>query len=96
MMCYSVQLRYQIFVKGYVFLSFPKNMVRNISKNICKNLSGKYSQTLLNHTKESATDVFVTASEIAIQKMAEELVIWLVIKLLIKLQKFKKNHNKRI
>ena len=36
---YSVQPRYRIFVKGYGFLSFAKNM----GKNIRKNLSGKYS-----------------------------------------------------
>ena len=33
---YSVQPRYQIFVKGYGFLSFVKNMDKNISKNISK------------------------------------------------------------
>ena len=31
---YSVQPRDQIFVKSYGFLSFAKNMGRNISKNI--------------------------------------------------------------
>ena len=34
---YSVQPRYQIFVKSYGFLSFAKNMGGNIGKNICKN-----------------------------------------------------------
>ena len=33
---YSVQTRYRIFVKGYGFLSFAKNMDRNIGKNISK------------------------------------------------------------
>ena len=33
-----------------------------------KNLSGKYSQVLLDHAKQSATDAFKTASKIAIQK----------------------------
>ena len=32
MTCYSVQPRDQIFVKGYGFLSFAKNMGRNINK----------------------------------------------------------------
>ena len=32
MMCYSDQLRDQIFVKGYGFLSFPKNLDKNIGK----------------------------------------------------------------
>ena len=32
MMCYSVQPRYRIFVKGYVFLLFAKNMVKILVK----------------------------------------------------------------
>ena len=36
---YSVQPRDLIFVKGYGFLSFAKNMGRNTGKNISKNLS---------------------------------------------------------
>ena len=51
MIGYSVQLRDQIFVKGYWFLCFTKNMSRNIGKNISKNLSSKYSQKLLDHAK---------------------------------------------
>ena len=37
-MCYSysVQLRDRILVKGYGFLSFTKNMGKNIGKNIIK------------------------------------------------------------
>ena len=34
---YSVQPRDQIFVKGYGFLSFTKNMGRNTNKNISNN-----------------------------------------------------------
>ena len=41
MMQYSVQPRYWILVKGYVFLSFAKNIGENIGKNISKNLIGK-------------------------------------------------------
>ena len=44
MMCLSVQPKDQIFVKGYGFLSF--------AKNISKDLSSKYSQKLLNYTKK--------------------------------------------
>ena len=33
-MRYSVQPRDQIFVKGYVFLSFANNVGKNIGKNI--------------------------------------------------------------
>ena len=60
---YPVQPRDQIFVTGYGFLSFTKNMGENIGKNISKNLSSKYSsgmlsmrQKLLDHAKESTTD----------------------------------------
>ena len=53
---YSVQPRDWIFVKGYGFLSFAKNMGKDIGKNIIKNLSGKNRQKLLDHTKQSATD----------------------------------------
>ena len=49
---YSVQPRDRIFVKGYAFLSYPKNMGKNIGKNTGKNLSGKYSQKLLDHAKK--------------------------------------------
>ena len=35
------------------------------------NISGKYSQKLLNHGKQSALDVLKTASEKSIQKAAE-------------------------
>ena len=56
---YSVQQRYQIFVKGYGFLSFVKNVGRI--------LSSKYSQKLLDHV----TDVFKTSSKKTIQKTAE-------------------------
>ena len=63
---YSIQLRYQIFVKGYGFLSFARNM----GKNINKNLSSKYSQKLLDHAKQSATDVLKTASKRVIHKTA--------------------------
>ena len=44
MMRCSVQTRDRIFVKGYGFLSFAKNMGKIIGKNISKNVSGKYSQ----------------------------------------------------
>ena len=61
---YSVQSRDRIFVKGCgFFLSFAKNMGKSICKNIRKNLSGKYSQRLPDHAKQSATDAFQTASK---------------------------------
>ena len=70
MVRYSVQPRDSIFVKGYGFLSFAKNMGK-IDKNITKSLSDKHSQKLLDHAKQSATDAFKTASQRAIQKTAE-------------------------
>ena len=47
MMGYSVQPRDQTFAKGYGFLSFAKN----IDKNISINLSNRYSQQRLNQLK---------------------------------------------
>ena len=38
---YSVQPRDRIFVKGYGFLFFAKNMGKNLGRNTSKNLSGK-------------------------------------------------------
>ena len=43
-------------------------MIKNIGKNIIKNLSGKYSQKPLDHTKQSATGALKTALKIIIQK----------------------------
>ena len=66
-MRYSVQPRDRIFVKGYGFLHFAKNMGKNIGKNISENLSTKYSEKLLDHAKQSATDAFKTDSKRVIQ-----------------------------
>ena len=46
-------------------------MSKNIGKNICKYLSGKYSQKLLDHTKPAITDALKTTSKKVIQKTAE-------------------------
>ena len=70
-MRYSVQLRDQIFVKGYGFLPFAKNMGRNIGKNISKNVSGRCGQKLLDHPKQFSTNATKTASKRAIQKAAQ-------------------------
>ena len=59
------------FVKGYVLLSFANNMGESISKNKNKSLNSKYSQKLLDHAKQSATDAFKTSSKKVIQKAAE-------------------------
>ena len=62
-MRYSIEPRGRIYVKGYGFLSFAKNMG--------KNLSSKYGQKLLDSAKKSTTDAIKTASKRAIQKTAE-------------------------
>ena len=53
---YSVEPKDQIFVKGYGFLSFAKNMSKHIGKYLSRNLSSKYSQKVLDHAKQSARD----------------------------------------
>ena len=78
---YSVQPRDQIFVKGYGFLSFARNMGKNISKD----LSSKNSKKLLDETKEFPTDALKTL-KIAIQKTAGVNGDLIEKKMLIKLQ----------
>ena len=98
MMRYPVQPRDQIFGKSYVFLSFANNMGKNIGENISKNVSGKFSQKFLDHAKQSATDVFYLKllQKEQFKKQQKQLVIWLVIKFLIKSKKFLKIHSKII
>ena len=62
-MRYSIEPRDRIYVKGYGFLSF--------TKNIGKSLSNKYRQKRLDSTKKSSTDAIETASKRAIQKTSE-------------------------
>ena len=62
-MRYSIEPRNTIYVKGYGFLSFAKNMG--------KTLSNKHGQKLLDSDKKSTTNAIKTASKIAIQKTAE-------------------------
>ena len=64
-MRYSIEPRdiCKIYVKGYGFLSFAKNMG--------KSLSNKYSQKLLDSAKKSTADAIKTTSKRAIQKTAE-------------------------
>ena len=58
---YSIEPRDRIIVKGYGFWAFPKNMNQSIGKSVSKILSGKYSQTVLDHAKKYAADVIKTA-----------------------------------
>ena len=60
-MRYSVEPRNRIYVKGYGFLFFAKNMG--------KSLSNKYGQKLLDSAKKSTTDAI--KNKRAIQKTAE-------------------------
>ena len=62
-MKYSTEPRDRIYVKGYAFLSFAKNMG--------KNLSNKQGQKLFVRAKKSTTDAIKTTSKKAIQKTAE-------------------------
>ena len=81
-MRYLVESRDRIYVKGYGFSSF--------AKNIGKNVSNKYGKKILNSAKESTTDAIKAASKTAIQKKQKQLVIELVTKLLIKKQMHQK------
>ena len=62
-MRYSIEPKDRIYVKGYGFLSFAKNMG--------KNLSIKYGQKLLDSAKKLTTNSIKNASKRAIQKTAE-------------------------
>ena len=53
-MCYSIEPRDGIGVKGYGFLSFTKNIGTHATK-VTKNMTNKYSQKPLDSTKKSTT-----------------------------------------
>ena len=58
-MRYSIEPIERRYVKGYGFLSFPRNLIN------------KYGQKLADSAKKSATDAFNIASKRAIQKAAK-------------------------
>ena len=62
-MRYSIESKDRIYVKQYEFLSFAKNMG--------KNLTSKYGQKLLDSAKKSTKDAMKTTSKRVIQKTAE-------------------------
>ena len=62
-MRYSIEPSDRIYVKGYGFLPFAKNMG--------KRLSNKYGQKLLDSAKKYTTDPIKTASKRAIPKTLE-------------------------
>ena len=63
----SIELGDWIFMKGYGYLFFAKN----ISLLLIKNLSGNYSQRSFDHGNESARDVIKTLSKEVIQETVE-------------------------
>ena len=79
----SIEPKDRMYVKGYGFLFFAKNMG--------KNLSNKYSQRLLDSAKTSTTDAIETASKKAIEKAAEVTGDLIGNKFLIKKQVFQKS-----
>ena len=66
-MRYSIEPRDRIYVKGYGFLSFAKNMG--------KNLSNKYGHKILDSAKKFTTDAIKTASKKQFKKQQKKLVI---------------------
>ena len=62
-MHYSFEPKDRIYVKGYGFLPF--------AKNVGKDLSYKYSQKFLDSANKSTTDAIKTASKRTIQKTTE-------------------------
>ena len=59
-MGYSIEHKDRLYVKVYGFFYFVKNM--------CKNLSNKYSQKILDSAKKSTTDAIKAVSKRAIKK----------------------------
>ena len=84
-MCYSIEPRNRIYIKGYGFLSF--------AKNVGKNMSNKYRQERLDSAKNFTADVIKTASKRAIQKTlgATGDLIIIVIKIAVKIASVSKS-----
>ena len=87
-MRYSIEPRDRIYVKGYGFMSF--------TKNIDKNLSNKYSQKIIDTTKKSAMNAIKTASQRAIQKTAEAMGDLVGNKISDKITSISKNSTKKL
>ena len=66
-MRYSIEPRDRIYVKGYGFLSFAKNMD--------KSLSNKYGQKVLDSAKKSTTDAIKQHRKEQFKKQQKQLVI---------------------
>ena len=85
---YSIEPRDRVYVKGYGFLSF--------ARNIGKNLSNKYSQKLIDAAKKSTTDAIKTASKRSIQKTAEATAYLIGNKIADKITTISKKSNKEL
>ena len=85
-MKYSIEPRNRIYVKGYGFLYFAKNMG--------KSLSNKYGQKIFDSATKSTTDAVKTASKRAIQKTAEAAGDLIVNKIAYKIRSVSKKLNK--
>ena len=66
-MCYSIEPRDRRYVKGYGFLSF--------AKNIGKNISNKSIQKLVDSAKKSATDSIKLLQKEQFKKQQKQLEI---------------------
>ena len=62
-MSYSIEPKDRIYVRGYGFSAFAKNMGKNLSR--------KYGQKFLDSAKKPTTDAIKTASKRSIEKTAE-------------------------
>ena len=62
-MSYSIEPKDRIYVRGYGFSAFAKNMGKNLSR--------KYGQKFLDTAKKPTTDAIKTASKWSIEKTTE-------------------------
>ena len=69
-MRYSTELKDRIYVKGYGFLSFAKNIATHATKT-AKSMSNNIVKKIFDSAKKSTTDGIKTASKRAIQKISE-------------------------
>ena len=69
-MRYTIEPTERIYVKGYGFLSFAKNIGTHATK-VAKYISNNYNQNLLDSAIKSTTDAIKSVSKRAIAKVAE-------------------------
>ena len=69
-MRYSTELKDRIYVKGYGFLSFAKNIATHATKT-AKSMSNNIVKKFFDSAKKSTADGIKTASKRAIQKIEE-------------------------